>query len=743
MAITFNEKTKEFHLFNNEISYIINILKNNQLGNLYFGKKLNERDSFEHFLQAEARALTSCVFEKDGVFSLDIIKQEYPSYGTSDYRNPAYQVKQVNGSSITNFEYKNHSIYKGKNKLQGLPATYVEAEDEGTTLEIHLEDTVINTELILYYTIFEKYAAIARSARFINKGKEKIQLTTAMSLSLDLPDDDYEMIHLAGAWSRERHVKNRKLETGIQSVYSARGASSANHNPFIALKRPNTDEFKGEVIGFSLVYSGNFLAQVEVDYLATSRVILGINPSGFTWNLEENEEFQTPEAVMVYSDNGLNKMSQVYHELYRTRLARGYWRDKVRPVLVNNWEATYFDFDEDKILAIAKGAKDLGIEMFVLDDGWFGKRNDDTTSLGDWFVDKTKLPNGITSLAKKIEELDLKFGLWFEPEMVNKVSELYENHPDWVISTPNRKDSHGRNQFVLDFSRKEVVDYIYDMMEKVLLDAPISYIKWDMNRNITEAFSSALSADKQEEIMHRYILGVYDLYERLTSKFPEVLFESCASGGGRFDPGMLYYAPQAWTSDDTDAVERLKIQYGTTFVYPISSIGSHVSAVPNHQVLRETGIDMRADVAYFGTFGYELDLNKLSNEEKETVKKQVIFFKENRELIQKGDFYRIVSPFEKDGNATAWAVVSKDKKEAIAAYYKVLNEPNPKRLTLKLTGLESNTKYSVNGSDDYYWGDELMNFGIPVGKLFTGSLDDAHGKIVKDFYSNIFKIKAI
>ncbi|MBU3160277.1 alpha-galactosidase [Clostridium frigoris] len=738
MSIIFNEKTKEFHLYNKEISYIFNIMPNSQLGHLYFGKNVKHRDSFEHLFQVEARALTACVFEGDLTFSLEHVKQEYPSYGTTDFREPAFEILQGNGSRITDFKYKSNHIFKGKKKLKGLPATYVENYDEATTLEITLFDDLINAELILSYTIFENYPIITRSARYKNYGNDEIYLTGCMSLSLDLPSDEYEMVQLSGAWSRERYITERKLKPGIQSIYSARGASSANHNPFIALKSLNADEFQGEVYGFSLVYSGNFKAQVEVDAYSVARVTIGINPFGFQWKLDKEEEFQTPEAVLVYSNKGLNYMSQSYHELYRTRLARGQWRDKVRPILVNNWEATYFDFNEDKILNIAKTGKQLGMELFVLDDGWFGKRNDDTTSLGDWVVDKNKLPNGISNLASEIEKMGLKFGLWFEPEMVSKVSELYKNHPDWIISTPNRRVSHGRNQLVLDFSRTDVVDYIYNKMSEILTQSSISYVKWDMNRNITEAFSAKLSAKRQGEVMHRYILGVYDLYERLISKFPDILFESCASGGGRFDAGMLYYAPQAWTSDDTDAVERLKIQYGTSMVYPISCMGAHVSAVPNHQAKRITSLDTRGNVAYFGALGYELDLNKLNDNEKLKIKKQIEFYKKYREIIQKGIFYRLSSPFENDVNYISWMIISKDKNTVIVGRYRILNKPNPGYERLRLVGLDNNKLYKIISTGDKYYGDELMNIGLLINDNFTG-FNENFGEIEDgDFNSQIF-----
>ena len=446
-----------------------------------------------------------------------------------------------------------------------------------------------------------------------------------MSLNLDLPDKDYVWMQLSGAWSRERYVKNRILEQGITAIDSMRGNSSHEHNPFMVLKRPNAGETSGEVIGFSLIYSGNFRMQAEVDTHDVTRITVGINPDRFDWKLEPGEEFQTPEAVMVYSDQGLNKMSQTFHRLYAKRLARGYWRDRPRPILNNNWEATYFNFTEDRLVQIASKAKECGVELFVLDDGWFGQRNDDHAGLGDWVANPERLPNGIKGLSERIEAMGIKFGLWFEPEMTNKDSDLYRAHPDWILHTPGRNASHGRYQYVLDFSRKEVVEYIYEMMAKILSEAKVSYIKWDMNRSITECYSVALPADRQGEVFLRYILGVYDLYERLTSEFQEVLFESCSSGGGRFDPGMLYYAPQGWTSDDSDAIERLKIQYGTSLCYPISSMGSHVSVIPNHQVFRKTPLHTRANVAYFGTFGYELDLNSLKEEEIAEVKEQIIF----------------------------------------------------------------------------------------------------------------------
>lgn len=742
MAIQFHEKAREFHLYNKEVSYIMKIMENGQIENLYYGKRIKDREDFSYLHEEISRPLTSVHVPEPGVLSMEYTKQEYPSYGTGDYRSPAFTVLQEDGSRISAFAYVGHNIFNGKKELKPLPATYTESDEEAQTLEIILYDDLIDTELVLSYTIYEAYPVITRNARFTQKGTEKIVLERALSISVEFGDMDFEMVHLAGAWARERYVKTRKLEMGIQSIQNLHGTgSSAEHNPFLALKRPHTTESQGEVYGFSLVYSGNFLAQTEVTTFDLTRVTMGIHPEGFSWELNQGETFQTPEVVMVYSDQGLNKMSQVYHRLYRTRLMRGYWRDKARPILLNNWEATYFDFNEEKILNIAKKAKEVGVELFVLDDGWFGARNDDYRGLGDWYVNLEKLPDGISGLSRKIEALGLKFGLWVELEMVNKDSDLYRAHPDWIIGAPGRFESHGRHQHVLDFSRKEVVDYIYEMISKVLRESSISYIKWDMNRYMSEPYSRGASAAHQGMVMHKYILGVYDLYTRLTTEFPEILFESCASGGARFDPAMLYFAPQTWTSDDTDASERVKIQYGTSMVYPVVSMGSHVSAVPNHQLLRTTPLETRGNVAYFGTFGYELDLNLLSDEEIEIVKKQIAFMKQYRDLIQvEGDFYRLLSPFA--GNDAAWMVVSRDQTEAIAGFYQRLNKINASWLRLRLQGLSEDSLYEVSrnvlGETKSYqaYGSELMYAGIPIDRE---ELNEKGG----DFASLLYVLKKI
>lgn len=738
MPIIFHKNTKEFHLYNDEISYIFCILRNGQPGQIYYGRKIKDRESFQHLIEYSMRDMAPCTYEGDRTFSMEYLKQEYPSYGHGDMREPAYEILQEDGSRITEFTFEDYVILKGKRKLEGLPAVYTESDEEAETLEIYLRDRVMNTKIILSYTIFENLPVIIRNTRFVHEGESSIVLERAMSLNLDLPDDRYEMVELTGAWARERYVKTAPLHEGIQAIYSMRGHSSHQFNPFFALKRPETTEDAGEAIGISLVYSGNFLGQTAVDTFGVARAMIGIHPEGFSWTLKKGETFQTPEAVLVYSGEGLGKMSRTFHRLYRKRLARGCWRDRVRPVVINNWEATFMNFTEEKILKFAETARQLGVEMMVLDDGWFGHRDDDTSSLGDWYPDLKKLPQGIRGLAEKIENMGMKFGLWIEPEMVNKDSRLYEEHPDWVIRVPYREACHGRNQFVLDFSKEEVVDYIGDQISGILRNAPVSYIKWDMNRSISEAFSQGRKAEEQGKLFHRHILGVYRLYERLTSEFPEVLFESCASGGARFDPGMLYYAPQCWTSDNTDAVERLRIQYGTSFVYPLSSMGCHVSEAPNQQTFRNTPLSTRAETAYFGCFGYEMDLDTLTEEEKEEVKEQIQYYKRIRKLIMEGTFYRLISPFE--GDEAAWMVVSEDKRHALAGYYRMRQSANAplKRLTLK--GLDPDVRYQIRETGLEAYGDELMRAGMAISDYASGIREKKERQ--GDYQSRLFELTA-
>ncbi|ELC8459941.1 alpha-galactosidase [Clostridium perfringens] len=735
MPIIFHKELKEFHLYNKEISYIIHILPNGHVGNLYFGKKIDPYKTYNHLFEGIYRPLAAYVYEEDNKFSLQNTRQEYPTFGLSDFRKGAFLIKQENGSEISDFKYESHKIIEGKLKLKGLPQTYVENKEDATTLEITLLDEVIKSKLKLYFTIFEDRAVITRSASFLNLSNKTINIEKAMSFNLDLPDSNYNMIQLNGAWGRERHVHDRSIKEGTQGFYSLKGASSAEFNPFLALRRANTDEFSGEVIGFSLVYSGNFMAEIDVDTYNQTRIIMGIHPERFSWPLNLNEEFYTPEVVIVYSDKGLNYMSQVYHSLYRECLMRGKWKNSVRPILLNSWEALSFSIDEEKIKELATNASKLGVELFVLDDGWFGKRNNDNAGLGDWTVNKEKFPNGLNEIIEYINKLGMDFGIWIEPEMVNKDSELYRSHPDWIIHDPNRKPSHTRNQYTLDFSRDEVVDHIYNQIEKLLSDYNISYVKWDMNRYITECYSKDKGANLQGTVYHKYILNVYKLYDKLTTRFPDILFESCSSGGARFDPGMLYYAPQTWTSDNTDAMERIKIQYGSSLVYPLISMGSHVSESPNQQVFRETALETRANVAYFGNLGYELDVNNLSDVEKEEIKKQIQFYKENREVFQFGEFYRIKNPY--NNNISAWMVKSNDEKTIILGCYKLLNHANEGKERVKLFGLDKDGDYKLSYPyEKEFKGDELMNVGISMN-------DDYFCNSGNDFSSVLYLLRKI
>ena len=707
MSITFDNLNRTFNLQTPNISYVIGVLEDKYLIKLHYGRKIDEYSGdFDNF-PIKSQAFSPNDIEGRGL-STDLLPMEYPCYGSADFRTPAFCAEYENGSSVTKLEYEGYKIFKGKKPLLGLPATYVENDDEAETLEITLSDKLTGLKVILSYTAFTDFDVIAKSVRIINGGTQIINVKSALSSTVHLFDKDFDFVHLEGAWARERHIRKSPLMNGIMSVDSKRVASGHFHSPFLALARQNATETEGEVYGFSLVYSGNHIEQTEVDAYDMTRVNVGINPFGFSWRLEPNEEFQTPEAILTYSDKGFGEMSRTYHRLYRTRLVRGRYRDAERPVLINNWEATYFDFNEEKIINIAKKAKSVGVELMVLDDGWFGKRDIDNCSLGDWVADKNKLPNGIEGLAKKVEELGMKFGLWFEPEMISPDSDLYRSHPDWCIHIDGRDKTQARSQLVLDLSRQDVRDYIVEALLNVLKSAPISYVKWDYNRNITELGSEKLPAERQQELPHRYILGLYEVLERVTSAFPDILFEGCSGGGGRFDAGMLYYFPQYWTSDDTDALERMYIQYGTSMVMPSSTMGAHVSAVPNHQIGRVTPLETRGNVAMAGQLGYELDLNALSDEEIETVKNQIKSYKEIREAVHQGDMYRLKSPFE--GRSSAWEFVKDNK--VVLMYYTLFAKCSSGKTCIKLKGLCEDARYLDKETKKTYSGSFLMNVGL-------------------------------
>lgn len=736
MSIQVNASNRLFHLQTKHTSYVFHVIEDGSLGQLYYGPKIPFKDDYANLNTREEHDCTNTRTDEDVEFQAELLKQEYAGLGKGDYRYPAFQITYPNGSRTSEFQYRDYELKDGKARLTGLPSTFADDSNDSQTLTVKLADG--DLELQLHYTVFADEDVIVRSTTFVNHGKT-VFLNRALSAQLDLPDANYDFIQFAGSWSRERHLHRSHLRPGTQSISSLRTASSHQENPFFMLARPHTDNNQGAVFGFNFVYSGNFLDSVEVDQFDTTRVLIGINPDEFGWKLNSGDSFQTPEVIFSYTDNGFNALSQQLGAFYTQHLINPHFAHQERPILINNWEATFMDFTEDKLMPIVERAKELGIEMFVLDDGWFGHRDDDRSSLGDWFVDEKKFNHGIAGFAKRVHDLDMKFGLWFEPEMISIDSKLYQTHPEWMIKTPGRGQTPGRHQFVLDMSRQEVVDYLFGLMSHIIQDAKLDYIKWDMNRNITEMYGADLPADQQLEFSHRYILGVYDLYDRLTKAFPDVLFESCASGGGRFDLGMMYYAPQAWCSDDTDAVERIKIQDGTSYGYTPSMWGAHVSAVPNDQVGRLTSIDTRAKVAYFGAFGYELDVTELSDEEQATIKQQVAFYKQYRKLFQFGTFYRLETPDTSD-NVYGWETVSPDKQTAIGMRYQILNGANPAYIRYYFKGLDPERRYTVNDGSEVFSGAELMNAGYFVPRVMNRLQSP---KVPSDFHADMFIVKAV
>lgn len=691
---------KTIHLQGKNISYIMFENEEGDLLHFYFGAKIADRD-----YSVMADEWTEEWGFATNEFGLDVYPQEYPSYGHSDLRNPSYQILNKYGSTVSQLKVKECKIHCGKTAdVCGMPCLFKGGQN-ADTLEVILYDEPIDFEVHLYYTVFDEYDVIARNAVFVNKSDSEAEIMSAYSANLDLPVNDYDMIHFAGAWGREREMIRTPLKLGVKvEAENARGGSGHQINPFVMICSRDACETHGEVYGLSLIYSGNHSTAAKIDQFGNLRVQQGINPYQFKWTLEPNESFCTPQSVMCYSDEGFGKMSREYHNVYRNNLMRSKFTKELRPILINNWEGTYFDFTEEKLLDMAKKAKEAGIELFVLDDGWFGKRNNDRCSLGDWTVNREKLPSGIDGLAKKINGIGLKFGLWFEPEMVSPDSELYRKHPDWAIKLNERTPVEIRHQLILDLSRGEVCDYVIDAVSNILKNADVEYVKWDMNRQMTDTMCMGYN--------HKYTLGYYRIMSAITSSFPNVLFEGCSAGGGRFDAGVLAYMPQIWTSDNSDAVSRLKIQYSTSMCYPVYSISSHVTASPNHQVGRITTLKTRGDVAYMGTFGYELDITKASEAEFEEIKRQIEFEKQLRPLMRDGNLYRLQNPYE--GNYCSWEVVSEDKKKVFVFASKILSVAQSKNPLLKLQGLNPDISYRDTQTGKIYSGDFLMYRGIKI-----------------------------
>lgn len=673
--IRYDEAKRLFHLRTQSTSYVIQILKTGHAGHLHYGSLLDETIDPETLFRQPPLPLGGQVAydATDPAFSLNTTPLECSTYGKGDFRDPMIHVEFADGSRLLDLRCLRHSIIPGKVAHPELPGT--DGEDPSVqTLVLTLADPLRRLEVDLEYTVYEQSDVIVRRSVVRNLGEAECVLRKVLSAQLDFLEADFEMVTLDGAWIRERHPHATKLTYGQWKIDSKKGVSSADHNPFVGLKQAHTDERSGECYGLALIYSGNFEATAEVSPHRLLRVMIGLNSFDFAWRLGPGETFAAPEAVLTHSNHGLANLSHHFHFLIDRHLIPKAWRGKERPVLLNNWEATYFDFDEAKILRLARLASRAGIELFVLDDGWFGDRGDDTRGLGDWTVNKKKLQSGLDGLSRKLRAMGLDFGIWVEPEMVNENSDLFRAHPEWVIAQPGRSPSYGRNQLVLDLANPAVQAYLVDAMTKLFQSADIRYCKWDMNRNLTDWFSNHLEARHQGELSHRYVLGLYAVLKKLTEAFPQILFESCASGGNRFDMGMLAYMPQTWTSDDTDSLERLYIQYGTSFVFPPSTMGCHVSASPNAQVVRTTSIESRFNVAMFGVLGYELDLTRLSPFERAAMKDQIAFYKKHRKLLQFGTFTRLESPFS--GNRCLWHVANEERSEALYLVYQVLSKPN-------------------------------------------------------------------
>ena len=651
----------------------------------------------------------------DRTYSLDTLPLEYAGAGVGDFRVPAVAAVHADGSSALDLRYYSHTVKPGKYGIEGLPAVYA-AEDEAETLEVVLRDTASAVEVTLLYAVLPALDLVTRCARIRNLGETPVTLTKAASLCLDISRGSWEWVHFHGRHAMERQMERRLLFHGIQEIGSTRGTSSHHQNPTVLLCTPDCTETAGACIGAALVYSGSHQTRLECDQLGQVRMVMGIHPDLFRWELKAGETFSTPEVMLSYSDTGLETLSHHFHQAIREHICRGKYQLAERPVLINNWEATYFGFDTEKILHIAEEAARLGVDMLVLDDGWFGKRDDDCSGLGDWFVNETKLSGGLHDLVEKIKGMGMRFGIWFEPEMISEDSDLYRKHPDWAIRIPDRAPMRSRYQLVLDMANPEVQEYLFRVMSDVLHSADISYVKWDMNRSISDWYTRTLPADRQGEMPHRYVLGLYALLERLTAAFPDVLFEGCSGGGGRFDAGMLYYCPQIWCSDDTDAYERTKIQYGTSFFYPVSAVGSHVSTVPNHQTGRITPFETRGTVAMAGSFGYELDLNLLSDGEKQEVAEQIRQFKTYGPLIHNGKYYRLTNPMAED--AALWEFAAQDGSEVLVQGMLFHAEANVLRRTVQLRGLDAEKRYRLDGTEQVYTGAVLMAGGVLLPKAW-------------------------
>ena len=710
MGIVYSKSDRTFTIQTKNTTYQMQVDPYGFLLHLYYGKK-TDGSCMDYLLTYYDRGFSGNPFDAgdDRTYSMDALPQEYPSYGTGDYRSTALIIENADGSTACDLRYRSHHIFHGKYKIPGLPAVYAD-ETESQTLEIVMEDAVTGVEVTLQYGVLPDYDVITRSEKIVYRGEGKIFIRKAQSACLDFVQGKYDLLTFYGRHAMERRLQREPVTHGSHVIGSVRGTSSHQYNPMMILADEHTTDQYGNCYAMSFVYSGNFKGETLKDQFGQTRALMGLQDEMFSYPLAEGETFYTPEVLLTFSGSGMNLLSQNLHRCIRQHICRGKYKESVRPVLVNSWEAAYFDFDGDTLYELAKEAKNAGIDMLVLDDGWFGKRDDDNSGLGDWFVNEKKLGGTLGDLIKKINDLGVKFGIWVEPEMISEDSNLYREHPDWALTIPGRNPVHARNQLVLDFSRKEVVDHIFDQICKVLDQGNIEYVKWDMNRSLMDVFSRG--TENQGRVMYDYVLGLYDFLERIVTRYPDLLIEGCSGGGGRFDAGMMYYTPQIWCSDNTDALDRLQIQYGTSFGYPVSAVGSHVSAVPNHQTGRITSLHTRGVVAMAGTFGYELNLGKLSEEEKQEIRLQVEEYRKFAPLIQTGLYYRLSDPAREE--YAAWAFVSEDQKEVLLNVVLQQIHGNMTVNYVKLQGLKCSAIYRDTETGKIYNGAALMEAGIPM-----------------------------
>jgi len=726
MMIRTNENKTIFQINTPNTTYMMGVGAGKYLIHLYYGKRIEDMEC-EYLLRMEDGAKTDRLLTRDKVSFFETYPFEYPAYGTGDYRNTCLSVRDEGGFRVCELIYDGFRIYSGKPALEGLPATFEGSgkSQKAETLEICLKDERLELKILLRYSVFEDSDAILRSVTAVNEGEQSLVLEKILSACLDLDNERFELTTLNGAWSRERHIVKRDVTEGKFSVDSLRGRTSHQAQPFLMLTEKGTTENQGNVYAMNFIYSGNFIAEAELNFQDNVRMTMGIHPETFEWVLNPGEAFVTPEVSMVYSSQGIGTMTRCFHDLYRNHLIRSKYLHRNRPIPINNWEATYFNFDEDKLLDIAREAKKIGVEMLVMDDGWFGKRDNDESSLGDWYVNREKIKSGLPKLVERINQEGLKFGIWFEPEMVSPDSDLYRAHPDWAIKVLGKEPTMHRHQYVLDYSRTDVTDYVYECLASILRSANIEYVKWDMNRPLSDLGSSALEAEHMGEFCHRYLLGLYRMQERLVTEFPEILLENCCGGGGRFDAGMLYYSPQIWTSDNMDPIERLYIQEGTALIYPLSTMGAHVCACPNRTNGRITPLETRAYVAMAGTFGYELDVTKMSEDEKKQALSLTREFKKYQDLCREGDYYRIASCRE-NGMYDCWQVIKKDRSGCLVTYVQLQSKTKWKPIRLRLEDLEPKAKYQLEGTDQLFSGEVLMNAGF----LQEGLLGDYKSRLL-------------